>query len=366
MCRSAEIIVLMPAFYHGGAEKQFRQLMYQLAQNGFKVTLWSLEKLTDETQKSLTENQIKFKEFRFDFFKYQQSIFKNAAYLYYYLKLAWLFVFNLLKTEANVILSYGMILAPFIPLFKLFRLKVIFSCRTATAILFQRKYLKWHYNCAGYITTNSNITRKYLGQIGVQAEKIIVINNGIELNGKPKFEVRKPIRNIYLIGRVHPIKNHLYVLESLKDYDWLIVFVGVIANERYYIKLLRYIETNKLKNKVRFLNFVEDIEGVYHEADVVILPSKEEGSSNVILECFKYGKICIASNIETNSELLNNRGFLIDINDSQSLNEALETIAKAPDSELGALISNNYEFLLKNYSVEQNLNNYKDLILEEK
>jgi len=256
-----------------------------------------------------------------------------------------------------------MILAPFIPLFKLFGVKVIFSCRTATKILIRRKYLGWLYNCADYVTANIYRTCDYLRLIGVKPVKLTVINNSVELNSEPKLSITRPIRSIYLIGRVHPIKNHLYVLYSLVNvpqYD--IHFVGPFSNMRYYQQLVEYVRVHGMDDRVHFHGYEHDIESAYQKADVIVMPSHEEGVSNVILECFKYGKLCVASNIATNCDLLNGRGFLIDSSDETLLPKVLEEISSRKWDELETMVKRNYHYLVKNHSISQNIQGYTELI----
>lgn len=353
----------MPLLFHGGAETQFRRLSIGLVRRGFKVTIWTLQSISPDHRELFSNNNIRIKIISFDLLKYQQSSLKHFIYTLAYVRLTFQFFMSLLEWRPHVLISYGMLLAPFIPLFKLFGVKVIFSCRTATKILTRRKYLGWFYNCADYVTTNTYRTCNYLHLIGVKSSKLTIINNGVELNDEPKLSIARPIRSIYLIGRVHPIKNHLYLLKSLCNalqYD--IYFVGPFSDVRYYGQLVEHIRVHGMDDRVHFHGYEHDIESVYRKADVIVMPSHEEGVSNVILECFKYGKLCVASNIAANCDLLNGRGFLIDISDESSLVRALEEISVRRMDDLETMVKRNYHYLVKNHNISQSIQGYTELI----
>ncbi|MCG8606815.1 glycosyltransferase family 4 protein [bacterium] len=355
----------MSAFYHGGAEVQFKRLAFALAENDYKVELWSLERPTPNDLSELQRRSIGFKLFAFDFLKYQNGRWKYLIYLANYLKLACLFLIELQKSKSQVLISYGMILAPFIPLFKILKRRVFFSCRTATSILERRRYLASFYNMADVVITNSLATNNYLDQIGVLKSKISLINNGVHVNGAPSFNIRQPIKVVSLIGRIHPIKNHLFLLDSLRNHsEYEIIFAGPISNHEYYQLLQQTIDRYHMSSRVQFSGFVEKVEVIYQRADVVVLPSFEEGCSNVILECFKYGKLCIASNIKTNKELLQGRGYLIDTGDRQSLISVIKRIDNTDPHNLHAMVERNFGFLAKNFSIGAQVSRYKELILE--
>lgn len=82
-----------------------------------------------------------------------------------------------------------MILTPFIPILKLFNKKLIYSVRTASDKLYNRKYLSFLYNIADIITCNSPTTEEILKDLGVNNVKTIL--NGVNFNDKSNVSIKK-------------------------------------------------------------------------------------------------------------------------------------------------------------------------------
>lgn len=135
-----------------------------------------------------------------------------------------------------------------------------------------------------------------------------VIPNGIELN---KFyyneEFRNVIRKKYKIkdsdivlghvGRLDPVKNHLFMLEVLEKLikinpSYKMMFVGE-GNELDNIN--KYIKEHCLEENVILVGGVEDAYKYYNAFDLFLLPSIEEGLGIVLIESQVNGLSSLAS-----------------------------------------------------------------------
>lgn len=356
-----KILFFIPSLYHGGAETQFRYLINGINTfSEYKISVLSLEEIDFESNFVKNNQNIKFHSQNFNFTNYSNSRLKYFIYIfnYFFLFLKLLFSKNFKKYD--VVISYGMILAPLIPIINLFNKKIIFSIRTATKILYKRKYLKIFLNKADIVTCNSPHTKKILQDIGVKNIKFIP--NGINTKNKKFNKMSYNIKNIYVIGRIHPIKNQQYVLRAFKDLkDKNLCFVGKIVDKNYYKKLKEFVHSNKMEEKVKFIEFTDNMENIYKKADLVVLPSYEEGVSNVILESFLYKVLCLASNIPQNSFIIRKNEFLFNLNDPNDLSKKIHKIdnilSKHPEL-IKEEIENNYKYLLKNYTIEKMIDNY--------
>ena len=83
-------------------------------------------------------------------------------------------IFNFLKVKRyDTIISYRLLLAPLIPVFKIFGKKVVFSERTASKEILNKQWMAFLFNYSNFITCNSLITKEYLELIGVRNVKVI-------------------------------------------------------------------------------------------------------------------------------------------------------------------------------------------------
>jgi glycosyltransferase involved in cell wall biosynthesis len=174
---------------------------------------------------------------------------------------------------------------------------------------------------ADFILTNSKTAKKYyIDKMGVKADKIMCIPNGIDLSRFENLNVnisakKKEIgiaQNSFVIGTVAR-------LEKQKDIPTLIKAFKIIQ-ERYSLAHLllvghgsqkenikKLIEDLSLKDKVTMLEKRTDNLELISIMDIFILPSLNEGMSNALLEAMTLKKLIITSDIEENSELIANK-----------------------------------------------------------
>lgn len=134
-------------------------------------------------------------------------------------------------------------------------------------------------------------------QHGVKEEKIIILPNGIsrkELMVKDDDKFRSkfnlgsaPI--ILFFGRLNHIKGPDLLLEAfcnLKDKlrDYQLVFVG--PDEGMLSMLKEIVAKNNIDRRVHFLGFLggEDKSLAYHASELLVIPSRQEAMSIVVLE----------------------------------------------------------------------------------
>jgi glycosyltransferase involved in cell wall biosynthesis len=196
-------------------------------------------------------------------------------------------------------------------------------------------------------------------------KNVKTIHNGIDVNTPPplKHNAKKELRHIYNIARISPEKNQLTILKALMLLENKhLTIVGKVVDEKYYISLIDFINLNSINDRVTFEPFNSDITNLYSNADIVILPSYEEGLSNVILECFKFGVPCFASDIPANKYVLQKRGILFPADDYNLLAKEIINFEKLPNSAKENMLRKNYFYLKDNFSLTKNVEAYKSLI----
>ena len=160
----------------------------------------------------------------------------------------------------------------------------------------------------------------------------VIIHNGsacgLDLkkfsNLKKKKIKNKKIKLAY-IGRLKKRKGSLVLVDIVNYFrnrnDIEFIFCGFDKDEFHKVSKKQY------KN-VKFLGYVDDIQNVFKEIDILILPSFHEGLSYVILEAMSFGILVISNNIPGINSLIkkNYSGILIDNNKSELYIKAISKI----------------------------------------
>lgn len=361
------IFLLAPMLFLGGAETQFRNLIINLDPKRYDVTVFTLGKSIEDQSFRSSYPHIKYRAIGKKFNSaYNNSFLKliNLIFNYFivYIKLTGHFMSG---KRYNVAISYGTIMFPFIPLLKIFNDKLIFSERTATNKLSKRKYLKYFYRIPDIVTCNSPITEGILKD-DLSLKNVKMILNGIDLSKKLESE---PINNsgnvkiITILARIHPVKNQLTIVKAMKKLtNKKLILVGKIVDLQYYNEIISYIKNNNLEGRVFFEDFTKNTAEVYYKSDVIVLPSLEEGLSNVLLESFYFKRYCIASNIPTNAFLLkNNRGGLFEAKNQIEFISVLSEFENISNEDKEIIIEENYHYVNDKFSIAELIRNYESL-----
>lgn len=194
---------------------------------------------------------------------------------------------------------------------------------------------KWGGFATKYLKFGEKIAAKYADEIIVLSKSVqkyfkdtynrhtIYIPNGIN---KVKFREAKIITEKYSIGkndyilflaRLVPEKGLDYLLEAFGrlDTDKKLVIAGGSSHTNDYIELIKK-KVNKIneknaKNKrIIMTGFVQgrELEELYSNAYVYVLPSDIEGMPISLLEAMSYGNCCLVSDICENISVIGNYG----------------------------------------------------------
>jgi glycosyltransferase involved in cell wall biosynthesis len=154
-------------------------------------------------------------------------------------------------------------------------------------------------------------------------------------------------------------KNQIVVLEAVcqlknKGIDVTVAFTGKTEDYRnpgYYDGLKDYVEANKLRDRVRFLGFIDRLEQLQlmKYSLAIIQPSHFEGWSTVVEDAKAMNKALIVSNINVHREQLGgSSAFFFDPSNASDLSMLMERIL-----EMQALAP-----LFENYNYDQNIREF--------
>ena len=150
-----------------------------------------------------------------------------------------------------------------------------------------------------------------LVELGVSAERVVVLRNGVDLNlFRPMDRVlaRRELgvtrRVIGSVGHLVERKGHQHIIRALPQLpDTDLIIVGGGPDRRVLEKLAA---RTGVGDRVRFLGSVDQHQlcGIYNGLDAVVLASSREGWPNVLLEAMACGTPVVASPVWGTPEIV--------------------------------------------------------------
>lgn len=209
--------------------------------------------------------------------------------------------------------------------------------------------------------------KKELIKKGVAKNKITVIYNGVKVPNKPNTKLNKHNKNIIsVIGRLSEEKGHKFLFFSLArlsknhpNLEWKLNVVGDGPLREELITLANKLE---LKLNIDFKGYVDNIDSIYLNSNIIVIPSENEAFPFVAIEALAHGKPVISTNVGGIPEIIkqNETGILINYGDIDSLSENIYYLLS--NNKLSNKLSKNgEEFFLKNLTIDKML--YKTLAL---
>ena len=196
----------------------------------------------------------------------------------------------------------------------------------------------------GIITNSESIRTAYNRFPWMAQDKTTVIYNGLKMNGAVKPA------DVYTIWNVP--KDHLVFvaagrLTSQKGFDLLIEaanrmngmarpFTLLIAGMGKDRKALeKQIRESNLNGHVKLIGFQNNLSTILKAADYVIMPSRQEGMPNVVMESMALGKPILAANVNGVPELMDHRktGYIFKPMNVDAICEAMNFVLNQHGSD---------------------------------
>lgn len=219
-----------------------------------------------------------------------------------------------------------------------------------------------------YISISTEITSE-LKAHGFPDEKIMEIPNGVDterfypVTMNEKMALRReaglPEKGLMLLyaGVVDERKNVKWLVEMWDkhccEYPGFLTVVGPVSREDREMKLYNSLKTyeEKLKNKLFFIQYTDKIEDFYKMADILILPSINEGMPNVVLEAMSSGLPCLVNKVSGAEDIVKSEnGMLFDTNRPETfLDELFSLKDQSTRVEMGKRAR---ESMVRNFPLE--------------
>ncbi|HBU69102.1 MAG TPA: hypothetical protein DEE98_01830 [Elusimicrobia bacterium] len=208
-----------------------------------------------------------------------------------------------------------------------------------TRFYLRRKMITWAVKNARSIITVSRQLKENVVKLGIEPEKIIVVQNGVDTGiFKPmdrnecrsKLGLNKEEKIILFIGTVEEVKGVEYLIEAFKKIrDRGVGKIRLIVIGKGALE-------NKIKEKTAgyglsdIVDFVREIPHAevplwINSCDVFCLPSIREGMPNVILETLSCRRPVVATDVGGIPDIMNSAeyGLLVPPRDPEALAGAL-------------------------------------------
>ena len=359
----------------GGIEIVVEELSTRMAKKGIEVTCYN-RKGKHALDKSQKVNHIK--EYKGVKLKSVLTIdMKGLAAM----TSSFFGAIKILFSKNNIVHFHAEGPCAMIPIIKFFSKKKIIV--TIHGLDWQRA--KWGGFATKYIKFGEKMAAKYADEIIVLSENVKkyfkdtynretnFIPNGVnkpEIKDvdiiKDKFNLAKDSYILFL-GRLVPEKGIHYLIEAYNKINTdkkLVIAGGSSDTDTYFNELKEKAKDNK---NIIFTGFVqgEELEELYSNAYIYVLPSDLEGMPLSLLEAMSYKNCCLTSDIPECKTVMDNNGVTFKKSDVNDLKEKLQYLVDNVD-KVNKYKSEVQEYILKKYNWDDVVDKTIELYKKEK
>jgi glycosyltransferase involved in cell wall biosynthesis len=190
---------------------------------------------------------------------------------------------------------------------------------------------------------------------GADLNKCRVVYSGFKLSQFSKTDWKNDFKTttiqpvkIISVGRSHWIKGYHIALDAMKilqdnNVEYTYTIIGAADSEELHFQRNQL----GLEEKVNFLGKVpiHSVKVYIQEADVLLLPSIEEGIANVVLEAMLLGTFVITTNCGGMEEVIQDgeSGFVVPVRNPLAIAQAILRFTQTSPLELTQIIDKAYE-----------------------
>lgn len=208
----------------------------------------------------------------------------------------------------------------------------------------------------------------------VPKEKMRLIYRGVDLNEFKQKKISVTDKKVIgIIGRITPLKGHIYFIKSLPAIfsefpQAKAIIVGEAPSNRqdYFIELQNLVKKLNLKDKVQFLGNVQNIPQVLAELDVLVMSTTtEEAFGRVLIEAGAVGVPVVATRVGGIVEIIDHEvnGLLVEAAEPYAISQSVIRFLK--DDKLSKkCIKTLREKVVDNFSLESMVDKTIDVYQE--
>ncbi|WP_291857907.1 glycosyltransferase [Marinilabilia sp.] len=237
------------------------------------------------------------------------------------------------------------------------------NCDIVPSKLRWQKFL--HNHVSHHTIFNNHAGAENLALRGFRKEKMLVIHNGIDVNGMAHKEGGNAKLTILTASRFLPQKDHYTALLAIKELaqknsGFRYVLAGYGAQEE---EIRQWIKVLDIQDYVELLIAPDKLPEIFHKASVYLSTSLREGLSNSLMEALAAELPVVATNVGDNKYLVEEgkNGFLTNVGDVKAIADALARLLD--DKELRLKMGRyGYEKLKAEFSTCSFISHYLSLL----
>jgi glycosyltransferase involved in cell wall biosynthesis len=369
MYKPKKILVIAGGTYVSGAEKVTLDVIQGFQENGHEVHCMVSGWNDGDFISRLQKLNVPYTAIKLGWY-YTSKIWWTLDSLVHYPKAIWDFIALKKKFKADMV--YTISFRSIVSLYPLFEKNIIYHVHDPNSHSKQSKFFLQLINkkVKTYIAV-SNFIKQDLIKCGLAEKKIEVIYNGIEIQPQPRKQLsEKSIFKVGIVGQVIRRKGHLIAVEALqylladnKEVQLVIIGVGDAA---FTQEVKQKITDLQLNDHVVWKGFVQALEKIYEDVDVVIAPTQnEEPFGLMACEACMFGIPVIVANkgglLEIVDEGVN--GFTFNATDAKALANHIETLYQ--DTALRASMGNAGRNKVTEHFSKQKMNEHIQFLIEQ-
>ncbi len=219
---------------------------------------------------------------------------------------------------------------------------------------FKRRFSRILFPCWGerVIAISEQVKEHLIVDFGLSGDKIILINNGIDVDKFMPADQREKIEAksrlglsagpvIGILARLSDVKGHEYLIEAMK-------VVSVFSSEAQLLiagagkmeeKLRRISGSLNIGKTIFFITKTVDTREILSAIDIFVMPSLKEGLGLALMEAMASGLPVVGSNVGGIKTLIKDgrNGILVEPGDSAGIAKAIVGLLSDPgkSAELG-------------------------------
>jgi len=208
------------------------------------------------------------------------------------------------------------------------------------------KQRKRFYRACSAVHTVSIQQRDELLRLGFEPEKIIAIPNGVDtavfvpsdrIAARMMMGLPSDGTVVGLIGRFAPHKGHAVLLEAFARLgeshpEIILVFIGTGGSNEANVADLA--ASHRYRDRIRLAGFQSNPARCYPAFDLLVVPSTNEGMSNVVLEAMACEVPVLANTRRGNEAIIDHgrNGWLANLVAPEALSAALASVLARPEA----------------------------------
>lgn len=222
--------------------------------------------------------------------------------------------------------------------------------------LYLRSLGRWTFNRADIVFTYTETEQQELRDVGVSSD-IEVVANGIDTNrftpdgpADERFDSPAVLFVGRLIGGKRPVDSVralAEVRETGTDATLYVAGTGPLKSEMQQVAAAEGIE-----EPLVFLGHVpyDEMSDIYRSADVLVLPSRDEGLPRTVLEAMAVGTPVVASALDQLESIIGSHGRTVPVGDTDALATAIADMlpplsdGRRDDGRQKRLLPNGYDW----------------------